>query len=64
MTNNQIRKKLEELSDKKYREFHTGLCPNSNEIIGVRVPVLRQLAKEIVKENKVEEYLSNACNNN
>lgn len=61
MNNKEIRKKLEELADKKYQEFHTGLCPNSNEIIGVRVPVLRNFAKEIVKEGKIEEYLENAC---
>lgn len=61
MTNEEIRRKIEELADEKYREFHTGLCPNSNEIIGVRVPVLRNFAKEIVKEENVEEYLEHAC---
>lgn len=61
MTNEEIRRKIEELADEKYREFHTGLCPNSNEIIGVRVPVLRNFAKEIVKEEEVEEYLEHAC---
>lgn len=63
MTNQEIRNKIEELADEKYKEFHTGLCPNSNEIVGVRVPVLRNLAKEIVKEGKVEEYLKNALDN-
>ncbi len=53
MTNQEIRKKIEELADKKYKEFHTGLCPNSNEIIGVRVPVLRDFAKEIVKNEDI-----------
>lgn len=61
MTNQEIRKRIEELADKKYQEFHTGLCPNSNEIIGVRVPVLRNFAKEIIKEENIEEYLENAC---
>jgi len=63
MTNKEIRKKIEKLADKKYKEFHTSLCPNSNEIIGVRVPLLRNLAKEIVKEGKVEYYLENAVDN-
>ena len=63
MTNNQIRKRLEELSDEEYRKFHTGLCPNSNEILGVRVPILRNFAKEIVKQQNVEEYLEGALNN-
>lgn len=63
MTNQEIRKRIEELADKKYQEFHTGLCPNSNEIIGVRVPVLRNFAKEMIKEENIEEYLENACDN-
>ena len=63
MTNNEIREKIEELADEKYKEFHTGLCPNSNEIIGVRVPVLRNFAKEIVKNENIEEYLQNALDN-
>lgn len=63
MTNKEIREKIEELSDVKYKEFHTGLCPNSNEIIGVRVPVLRNFAKEIVKNENIQEYLQNALDN-
>ena len=63
MTNNQIRNKLEELADEKYRKFHTGLCPKSNEILGVRVPILRNFAKEIIKEGNIEEYLNNALDN-
>lgn len=63
MTNKEVRRKIEELADEKYKEFHTGLCPNSNEIIGVRVPILRNFAKEIVKNEKVEAYLENAVDN-
>lgn len=63
MKNEQIRRKIEELADEEYRKFHTGLCPNSNEILGVRVPVLRNFAKEIVKEGNIEEYLENALDN-
>ena len=63
MENNQIRKKLEELSDEEYRKFHTGLCPKSSEILGVRVPILRNFAKEIIKEGNIEEYLENALDN-
>lgn len=53
----EIKKKLFELTDKKYKEFHSGLCPGTNNIIGVRVPVLRNYAKELVKEYKAEELL-------
>ena len=62
MTNSEIRAKIEELADEKYREFHGGLCPEVNGIIGVRVPLLRNLAKEIAKEDW-KEYLDNAVDN-
>lgn len=32
-----IKEKLFELSDKKYKEFHSGLCPKTDNIIGVRL---------------------------
>lgn len=54
-----VRKKLFELQDKKYQEFHSKLCPNVNDIIGVRIPNLRKLAKQIAKENP-QEYLKKA----
>ena len=63
MENNQIRKELEDLADEEYRKFHTGLCPKSSEILGVRVPILRNFAREIVKEGNIEEYLENALDN-
>lgn len=54
-----IRKKLFELQDLKYKEFHSGLCPNVDKIIGVRVPQLKQIAKEIAKKDH-KEFLENA----
>lgn len=62
MTNSEIRKKIEELADEKYREFHGGLCPEVSGIIGVRVPLLRNLAKEIAKDDW-KTYLDNAVDN-
>lgn len=62
MTNTEIRKRIEELADEKYKEFHGGLCPEVNGIIGVRVPLLRNIAKEIVK-NDWKTYLDNAVDN-
>lgn len=63
MKNKEIRNKIEELADEKCKKFYTVLCPNSNEIVGVRVPLLRNLAKEIAKEGKIEDYLDNAIDN-
>ena len=53
-----ILKQLFELQDKKYKEFHSSLCPNVNNIIGVRIPELRKLAKQIAKENP-KEFIEN-----
>lgn len=52
-----IRKILFENQDLKYKKFHSGLCPNTDNIIGVRVPVLRKIAKEIIKEETNIKYL-------
>ena len=49
-----LRNKLYKLSDEEYRKFHSSLCPNVNNIIGVRIPKLRELAKTISKENPIE----------
>lgn len=57
----EIRKRIFELADLKYKEFHSGLCPNTNNIVGVRVPVLRNYAKEVAKGD-FRRYLSNARN--
>ena len=46
-----IREKLFELQDLKYKEFHSKLCPNVDMIIGVRVPQLKEIAKQIAKED-------------
>lgn len=50
-----IQQKLFELQDLKYRDFHGKLIPNIDKeyIIGVRAPLLKKLAKTIIKENKL-----------
>lgn len=49
-----IRERLRELSDERYRQFHSSLCPETNNILGVRVPVLKQLAKELYSKYKID----------
>lgn len=46
-----MRKRLFSLQDKQYKSFNEKLLPNINNIIGVRIPILRQLAKELAREN-------------
>ena len=45
-----IREHIFLLKDEKYKEFHGSLVPGEETIIGVRVPVLRQYAKELSKD--------------
>ena len=49
MLKEEIRNKLYEIQDSKYKEFHSSLCPNVNNIVGVQVPKLRKIAKEIAR---------------
>lgn len=46
-----IKKELEQLSDEKYKKFHSTLCPNTDNIIGIRAPILKQYARNLIKEN-------------
>ena len=55
-----ITDKLFELQDKEYGEFQAKLTPGieKNQIIGVRVPVVRKLAKEYIKDEESQEFLN------
>jgi len=57
-----IRTRLMELADEKYRAFSASLTPGKDNILGVRIPLLRKLAKEILK-NDWKGYLMNPCGN-
>lgn len=51
-----IRDELLKLSDYEYKEFQKKLSPGTKNIIGVRLPLLRKLAKDLAK-NDIEEFL-------
>ena len=57
-----IKEELKGLADKKYKEFHKGLCPGTENILGVRVPILRDYAKKLAKEYEIKELLENIDN--
>ena len=61
----EIRKHLFELQDLKYREFHSKLMPTISEdvIIGIRTPVLRAYAKELIKCAQNDEYVKTGLHN-
>ncbi|KAJ49279.1 3-methyladenine DNA glycosylase AlkD [Clostridium tetanomorphum] len=59
--NNKIREEIFKLADEQYKQFQSKLCPNTDNIVGVRLPLLRKLAKQIVKEDW-REYMNTADN--
>lgn len=59
MNNNEVRAYFDANIDIKYRDFHSKLVPNIDTFRGVRLPVIRQLAKKIAAENP-QDYLHRA----
>lgn len=55
----EIRQELIKLADDKYRSFHSNLCPGVENILGVRLPLLRKIAKSLSKEEDYYNYLNN-----
>lgn len=53
----QIAAQLHKLADEQYRTFHSGLCPGTDNILGVRTPTLRQYAKELLRQYPAEQLL-------
>ena len=54
-----LQKRLFNLQDKEYKEFHQKLMPTVNPdlIIGIRTPVLRKFAKDFAMEDGAEKFL-------
>ena len=52
-----IRRELESIADEKYRVFSSKLIPNIDNVLGVRLPELRKIAKRLAKDN-YQEYLA------
>lgn len=60
MRSDAIFQRLSELSDPTYRDFHAGLIPNISPetILGVRVPALRKLARELRGSAEAQEFMA------
>lgn len=57
MTQQELRSRLEEMAEKDYKEFSASLIPGVKNMLGIRLPKLRTLAKELAKEDW-KTYLS------
>lgn len=58
MNREEIHSGLLALADPNYRTFHAKLCPGCDNILGIRIPVLKDYAKQLKKQYKsMREYL-------
>ena len=62
MENSEIKARLESAKDEKNAIFFQKISPTAKNVTGVRVPFIRKLAKEIVKDNgkdflEIENYI-------
>ena len=46
-----VLEELKQLADNEYKEFNKKIIPTSQEVLGVRIPALRKIAKLIAKGN-------------
>lgn len=53
-----VRSELHENCDKAYKNFHSSLIPGISNIMGVRVPKLREIAKKVAK-NDYNAFIAN-----
>ena len=60
MTNQEIRAALEAAAEPDYRAFSARLLPGVEDLLGVRLPTLRKLARRIARDG-AEEYLARAA---
>lgn len=47
-----VRERLFSMSEEKYRDFSKALIPGCDNMLGVRVPLIRKYARELIKENE------------
>lgn len=52
-----LKSRLAKYADDEYREFTVKICPSKRPFLGVRVPQIREVAKQVPSE-KIEEFLA------
>ena len=55
----EIKMRLEQIAEEDYKKFNENLLPGTEHVLGVRMPKLRALAKEVAKED-FRTYLNEA----
>ncbi|MDL2280474.1 DNA alkylation repair protein [Selenomonadales bacterium OttesenSCG-928-I06] len=59
--NDEIFAKLSVFSEEKHKKFTSSLTPNAGNVLGVKIPLLRKMAKELAKGDW-QTYLQNVRN--
>lgn len=54
----QFQEMLGSLSDESYKEFNSRIIPDTALTYGIRMPVIRKIAKQILKRSDYERYLN------
>lgn len=57
MTQEELRSRLMQMAEEDYKKFSASLIPGVKNMLGIRLPLLRKLAKELAGDNW-REYLS------
>lgn len=58
--NTLINQRLQALAESDYKAFNERIIPTNYPIMGIRMPAMKKLAKEIAKHERVNEYLQTA----
>lgn len=53
----EIRQKLSKLAEPEYQKFASSLLPETKNILGVRLPYLRKIAKQLAREGKFPKQM-------
>lgn len=54
---NNIKNILLKKAEENYRQFSSSLLPDVNNILGIRLPVLRKIAKQLYKSGNYEDFI-------
>lgn len=60
----EVREQIMDLAEPSYQQFSSKLLPGTENIIGVRLPILRKLAKQIIKKKDWRDYLEQTLRKN
>lgn len=58
--NTLINQRFRDLADNDYKQFNQKIIPTNYDVLGIRMPALKQFAKELAAHPDIDVYLENA----